>query len=190
MNTIHIWRASTDEDVRLVADMWIRCARRLADAGSDQWQYPLKTGNLEAAVSARSCWIASAPEGDLIGTITVDGIADPNLWQRSDRPDDALYLHRMITEPQHAGKAIGSALMDWAARRSAGYGRSWIRLDAWRTNTGLRDYYLRHAFDLVRTVKDPTGTGLCFQRPARFQLHRGPTVRETVTPATRPLRAS
>ena len=76
------------------------------------------------------------------------------------------------------GANVGAALIDWAARRAQSDGRKWIRLDAWRSNRGLWQYYLDRGFDLVRVVDDPSGSGACFQRDATVQLGRGPEVRE------------
>ena len=47
-------------------------------------------------------------------------------------------------------------------------GRKWLRLDAWRTNTALHDYYRRHGFADVSTISLPwRGSGALFQRPAQ-----------------------
>jgi GNAT superfamily N-acetyltransferase len=176
MNVVTVQRA-TDSDVDVVADMWVRAAASLARAGMDQWQYPVKIHNIRAAIDAGSCWLASAPAG-LIGTITLDQNADLAMWLPEDHPSEATYLHRMITEPAAKGAEVGSALIDWAARRAVDEGRKWLRLDAWRSNPGLRKYYADRGFELVRVVDDPTGSGACFQRDATVQLGRGPEIRE------------
>jgi GNAT superfamily N-acetyltransferase len=177
MDEVTVHRA-TPTDVDVVADMWIRAAAALAEAGLDQWQYPVKLHNIRAAIDAETCWLVSDPTGTVIGTITVDRNADPALWLPEDHPDEALYLHRMITEPAAKGVELGSALIDWAARRAVETGCKWIRLDAWRSNPGLWKYYANRGFELVRVVSDPSGSGACFQRNADIQLGRGPRIRE------------
>lgn len=162
----------------MVADMWVRAAALLAQTGTDQWQYPVKLHNIRAAINAGSCWLATDPTGALIGTITVDHNADPAMWFPEDHPADAIYLHRMITEPVAKGTEVGSALIDWAARRAVDQGRKWVRLDAWRSNPGLWKYYTERGFELVRVVDDPSGSGACFQRDATVQLGHGPEIRE------------
>lgn len=178
MTVITVRRAHDEGDIRTVTDMWVRAARRLADRGYDQWQYPVKIHNIRAAVAAGTCWLVNDPSEETAGTITVDDDAGTNLWHPSDNPTDALYLHRMITENGLAGIEAGSALMDWAARRATWQGKGWVRLDAWRTNPDLWHYYLKRGFEKVRIVNDPTGSGACFQRPSNIQLEYGPRVRE------------
>lgn len=180
MGTVSVSKAQGDADIRTVAEMWVRAAKRLADRGFDQWQYPVKTHNIRAAVNAGTCWLVRDSNFAIAGTITVDTNADSGLWYPSDNPSSALYLHRMIVEPNLAGAETGSALMDWVARRAAREGRRWIRLDAWRGNRGLRDYYSKRGFDVVRVVDDPTGSGACFQRSSDVQFGLGPDVVETV----------
>lgn len=178
MSTVMVRRA-TAASVDVVADMWVRAAAALARAGLDQWQYPVKMHNIRAAIDTGTCWLASDSSGAVVGTITVDQDADPALWLPEDYPADAFYLHRMITEPAAKGVDLGSALIDWSARRAVDAGCKWIRLDAWRSNPGLWKYYADRGFELVRVVSDPSGSGACFQRDATVQLGRGPAVRTT-----------
>lgn len=178
MNTVIVRRARGEQDVQTVAAMWNRASARLAARGLDQWQYPVKMHNIRSAVDAGSCWLALDAQGVTVGTITVDDSADPGLWFPDDNPNDALYLHRMVTESNAAGNNLGSALIDWAGRRAMAGGKSWVRLDAWRSNGGLRNYYVRQGFELVRVVADPSGSGACYQRPAGVQIGAGPTVVE------------
>ncbi|MBB4906354.1 GNAT family N-acetyltransferase [Actinophytocola algeriensis] len=176
MSTVTVRRA-TAASADVVADMWVRAAAALARAGLDQWQYPVKLHNIHAAIAAGTCWLASDSFGAIVGTITLDQDADPEMWPPEDRPADAFYLHRMITEPAAKGVELGSALIDWSARRAVEAGRKWIRLDAWRSNPGLWKYYADRGFELVRVVPHPSGSGACFQRDATIQLGHGPTVR-------------
>src|SRR5262245_51725302 len=108
---------ATHVHVELVADMWTRAADSLARRGMDQWQYPVKMTNIRAAIATKTCWLLTDPTTRPIGTITVDQCANAAMWFPEDHPDEALYLHRMITEPAVKGQEIGSALIDWAARR-------------------------------------------------------------------------
>jgi GNAT superfamily N-acetyltransferase len=103
--------------------------------------------------------------GILVGSITIDRFADPEFWSRNDAPEDALYLHRMIVDRQASGKNIGGTLIDWANGIAAREGKRWLRLDAWRTNARLHDYYRSQGFDLVRVVElSHRGSGALFQR--------------------------
>jgi GNAT superfamily N-acetyltransferase len=168
-------RVAQPTDIEVIAALWTRSADWLRSRGSDQWQYPVRRDNIARAIDQRTCWLAEL-DANPIATITVDERATPEFWYPSDDPDDALYVHRMVVDDSFRGRELGSALLDWAGRRTSAMQRRWLRLDAWRTNTQLHDYYLSRGFELVRLVDHPSGSGACFQRTAHIQLERGPAL--------------
>lgn len=108
MTPVNLRRAKTQADIDTVAAMWVRSAAWLRSKGSDQWQYPVKMTNIEAAVAADACWLAYR-DGTPIGTITLDTNAEPQYWTPEDEPNNALYIHRMVVEETGRGEEIGSA---------------------------------------------------------------------------------
>jgi GNAT superfamily N-acetyltransferase len=176
MEPLGLRQAITEDDIVQVANMWTRSAVRLQRRGLDQWQYPVKWENIRRTAADRTLWIVTTCDGRAIGTITVENKADP-YWLPSDNPDDALYVHRMVVDDGFRGCEIGSAVLDWAARRAQSAGKSWLRLDAWKSNPDLHKYYLDRGFTLVRVDDNPADpSGACFQRPASLQLNLGPDV--------------
>jgi GNAT superfamily N-acetyltransferase len=173
MSDIEIRRAEYN-DLGEVMALYRRTQQWLAAKGSDQWQP--KDGrndvllervrtNLSCSIERGECYVAL--RGDrVVGTITVDEFADPEFWRPTDDPGSALYLHRMIVDRSTAGAGVSDALLRLADDLAAKYGRPWLRLDAWRTNTPLHRYYQRQGFAHVRTVDLPhRGSGALFQRP-------------------------
>jgi GNAT superfamily N-acetyltransferase len=182
MDTVTIRRAQP-QDVPTIATIWTRASEQLGRQGLDQWQYPVRIGRIEEHVAAGTCWIVEAHPGHVIGTVTVDGFADPQLWQPSDEPNSASYVHRMVLTDEARGSDLGSAILDWAATRAAADGKRWLRLDAWTTNPGLHRYYLNRGFHHVRTVEGPQiVSGVLLQRDANLVLGRGPAVLEPSLP--------
>jgi GNAT superfamily N-acetyltransferase len=154
-------------DLGTVTGLWAEAATWLASRGIDQWQYPPHVDRIERSIAAGECWLAV--DGDPVGTITVDGHADPDFWTADDQPDAALYAHRMVVTREAAGAGLGAFMLDHATRLAAAAGKRWLRLDAWRGNTGLRDYYLSQGFELVRVVEAPgRRSGVLFQRPVAY----------------------
>lgn len=175
---VHVRQAMTEDDIVEVATLWNRSAAWLHSKGLDQWQYPVKWENIRRTVADGTCWLVAECDGRTVGTITVESTADP-YWLPTDDPDDALYIHRMVVDDGARGRELGSALLDWAARRTMKVGRSWLRLDAWKSNPALHKYYLDRGFSLVRIDDNPSDpSGACFQRHASVQLHLGPDVIE------------
>jgi ribosomal protein S18 acetylase RimI-like enzyme len=95
----------------------------------------------------------------------VDEHADPEFWTPDDRPEAALYVHRMAVSRSVAGAGAGGEMLDWAARRAAQADKKLLRLDAWKTNAGLHGYYRGQGFKMVRLVDLPhRQSGALFER--------------------------
>lgn len=169
-------RRALARDIDVVAELWLEAAKWLGERGYDQWQYPIKTYNIVAAVEAGHCWLFDE-NGQPVGTVTLDDNADLSLWSSEDRPDDALYLHRLVVRRSASAKNLGSAIVDWASLRAQAMGKAWLRLDAWSANADLHSYYESLGFRWVRTVEGAeVVSGVLFQRPAGHVLGRGPEI--------------
>jgi GNAT superfamily N-acetyltransferase len=172
-------RQAVEADATTVADLWLEAAGWLRERGTDQWQYPIKMYNIHNAIAARCCWIVERYDGEPIATVTIDEHADPQLWQPTDDPDQAIYLHRLVVRLDGRAQQVGAALLDWAGLRARSLGKTWLRLDAWTSNQQLHQYYLTHGFRLVRIIEAPeVVSGALFERPAGQVEGLGPVVIE------------
>lgn len=144
----------------------------LAEKGTDQWQpgaprNPRRDDDrgLSPALNRGEVYVVRDESNEVIGTLTLDGYADPEFWTEADDPASALYIHRMIVSRAAAGRDVGAAMLEWAAQETARRGRQKLRLDAWRTNESLHRYYERHGFAAVRVVDlSHRGSGALFER--------------------------
>jgi GNAT superfamily N-acetyltransferase len=172
-------RQARPGEEQAVVDLWTEAATWLASRGIDQWQYPPHLDRIERSIAAGECWLAvnehddaadvhddaANQHGRSVGTITVDRHADPDFWTPADQPDAALYAHRMVVRRDYAGAGLGHLMLDHAGGLARDAGKRWLRLDAWRDNPGLHDYYLRLGFRLVRVVEvEGRRSGALFQR--------------------------
>jgi ribosomal protein S18 acetylase RimI-like enzyme len=116
-----------------------------------------------------------------IATITIDEFADTDFWRPADEVRSALYVHRMAVSREYTGLGVGSAMLDWASTYAMARNRRYLRLDAWRSNLALREYYRDQHFTLVRICRrQDRGSGALFQRPTDLELHQGPTLNTPV----------
>ncbi|WP_199578108.1 GNAT family N-acetyltransferase [Streptomyces sp. CRB46] len=172
-------RQAGEQDLRTVVELWEHAASWLRDRGIDQWQYPPHEDRIRANISAGECWIVDMDQVP-VATITVDESADLDFWSEAEAAESALYVHRMVVRRDVAGLDLGSAMLDWASLRAADQGKTWLRLDAWRSNDGLQTYYSRRGFTHVRTVKaEGRSSGALFQRPAGQVRGLGPELRSS-----------
>lgn len=154
--------------LRRAAERWLR--ERGVEQWTDSWSdhaRKLIADNLAAGKT----WVITPDDNDgdvdqVVATVTLNG-PDRDFWDPTDDPDDASYLYKLIVARHTAGTGLGDAILNWASQRAADHGNRWLRIDVWRDNQALQDYYLRRGFNHVRTVhRDWRKSGALFQREA------------------------
>lgn len=159
------------EDAPAIRQLRAEAGEWLASLGSDQWSTPPHRGvtdnperGVDAAIERGEVFVLR-DDSHILATMTVDDYADPEFWTPEDNPADALYVHRMIVKRSASGANLGGLMLDFAADLARSAGKTWLRLDAWRSNLALQRYYLHKGFTHVRTVElAHRGSGALFQR--------------------------
>lgn len=177
-DTAYVIQQARPRDVPAVMGLLAEATRWLHEVKElDQWQGP--TDRREALVrrdvGVRAVWVVRHL-GHVVATLTVDHLADADFWRSTDRVRSALYVHRMaVAREAYAGIGLGASMLDWAAERVVRSGRRHLRLDAWRTNQALHDYYQRLGFEMLRDdLVEGRGSGALFERPASVRMRTGP----------------
>ncbi|MFE2970002.1 GNAT family N-acetyltransferase [Streptomyces sp. NPDC059340] len=150
--------------LRTEAEGWLR------DKGTDQWSDP-ETGERaiakwRASIDEGRAWVVIGEDDEVLATVS-RGPVDRDFWTDADHPESALYLYKLIVAREASGRQLGTRVIDWMSRLAALEGRAWVRIDTWRTNSGLHSYYKRLGFRHVRTEAPPhRRSGWLAQRPA------------------------
>jgi ribosomal protein S18 acetylase RimI-like enzyme len=154
--------------LRTYAETWLR------QAGISQWtDHSRGVAIIQAGIEAGDALVVSDPHGDTVASLTLGG-PDLDFWTDSDQLDAGLYLYKFMLGPTARGTGLAEALLDWACVQTSRRGKTWLRLDCWRTNTDLQNYYLRHGFTLVRIATAPRrSSGALMQRPATLRTYAG-----------------
>jgi len=170
-------RRAVRSDIAAILDLLAEVTRWLGRKGLDQWQHIGRRDiKVQTDVNIGTVFVVEH-HGCVVATITVDRWADADFWRREDNVTRALYVHRMAVTRTHSGIGLGAAMLDWAAARARGRGRSLLRLDAWATNGALHAYYEGLGFEHVRTeTVDGRGSGALFARPAAARGGLGPAL--------------
>jgi GNAT superfamily N-acetyltransferase len=157
-------RTARADELAVVEDLLTAASEWLASRGSDQWQFPPHRDRIVRSIDRGECFLA-VRDGAVVGTIAVDDLADAEFWTAEDKPDHALYIHRMAVSRQAAGQGVGAAMLEWAARHAVEAGKTMLRLDAWKDNFGLHRYYQDQGFRHLRTIDlQHRGSGALFER--------------------------
>ncbi|MEU5108210.1 GNAT family N-acetyltransferase [Streptomyces sp. NPDC021354] len=167
-------RPAREAELEAVTALWDQAATWLKHRGIDQWQYPAREARIAENIAAGECFLV-VDEEVAVATITLDQVADSDFWTEKEASEPALYVHRMVVRRDVSGYELGSAMLDWASERAQAQGLEWLRLDAWKENGELRDYYASRGFEHVRTVEaHGRFSGALFQRAAGQVRRLGP----------------
>ena len=151
-----IRRAQPDDVDRIVTLRRLRTAW-LQQRDTDQWSVGLTEdgfiSRVRDSIDDGDTWVIEH-DGAVVATMAADTWANADLWT-ADELRTALILHRMITDPEMAGRALGTQLLDHATEIARAAGRPWLRLDAWTTNKALHRYYEAQGFRHVRNADHP-----------------------------------
>ncbi|MEU3487353.1 GNAT family N-acetyltransferase [Streptomyces massasporeus] len=162
-------RPAAAEDVPALLTLRTEAEEWLRTKGTDQWSDP-ETGEKaikkwRASIDEGRAWVVVDERDEVLATVS-RGPVDRDFWRDADRPESALYLYKLIVAREASGRNLGTRVIDWMCRLAALEGRTWVRIDTWRTNTELHTYYERLGFRHVRT-EEPTHrrSGWLAQRP-------------------------
>ncbi|GGJ43787.1 GNAT family N-acetyltransferase [Streptomyces brasiliensis] len=163
-------RPAAAEDVPALLALRTEAERWLRTKGTDQWS-DAETGERaiakwRASIDEGRAWVVTDERDEVLATVS-RGPVDRDFWTDADHPETALYLYKLIVARKAAGRQLGIRVVDWMSRLAALEGRTWVRIDTWRTNLGLHAYYERLGFRHVRTEEPPhRRSGWLAQRPA------------------------
>ncbi|MFE5137863.1 GNAT family N-acetyltransferase [Streptomyces fagopyri] len=150
--------------LRTEAEGWLR------SKGTDQWSDP-ETGERaitkwRAGIDEGRAWVVVGEQDEVLATVS-RGPVDRDFWTDTDQPESALYLYKLIVSRRASGRCLGARIIDWMSRLAALEGRTWVRIDTWRTNAALHSFYEGLGFEHVRT-EEPAHrrSGWLAQRPA------------------------
>lgn len=122
----------------------LEAARWLEERGTPMWQLDELDPTRIAEDVARGMVGIAWCDGEAAGTVRFQ-LEDPLFWP--DLPDaGAGYVHRLAVLRRHAGGAVSTALLGWAAERARRAGRRVLRLDCERERRRLRAVYERFGF--------------------------------------------
>lgn len=78
-------------------------------------------------------------------TITFE---DKEIWGEKDK-NDAIYIHRICTNPMLRGNRYIDAIVEWAKKYAQQLGKQFVRLDTLGDNTKLIQHYTLAGFDFL-----------------------------------------
>ena len=101
--------------------------------------------------------------GDTLVGIFSICYTDKIVWRERDN-GQAVYLHRIVVNPQQKGKKLFGNVLAWARQHAEEKGLTHIRMDTWADNPTIIAYYQRFGFRIVDYYTTPDSEALPVQQ--------------------------
>lgn len=140
----------------------------LKSRGLPQWGRGFDDTRILPIIARGGTFLADSDgESQPVATITISADGDTDFWTAAELCEPAWYVTKMATSLRFQGHGLGGGMLRWAVDQAAQAGMTWVRLDVWRTNEGLQDWYRSQGWEYLRTVEAPgRNSGALFRRPA------------------------
>lgn len=154
-------------DLDACLELRIRAEEALAAAGITQWHDRAHGRQVISGwIHQGAMHVVTTPGGEVMACFALAG-ADPAFWTPAEAAQPALYMYKFIIRRDRLGSGLGELVLDWCSRRAADCGARWLRLDCWRTNIALHNYWLARGFRLLDIREHPVrNSGALFERDA------------------------
>ncbi len=75
--------------------------------------------------------------------------SDPMIWGEKSADDPAMYIHRIVTNPNFRGRGFVTSITKWSKEHARSKGLRYVRMDTWGDNQKLIDYYQANGFKFL-----------------------------------------
>ena len=120
----------------------------------DKTWLPFDKELLEKEIAEKRHWKIII-ENTIAGIFSI-AFSDPLIWKEKN-VDPAIYLHRIVTNPDFRGNKFVPQIVEWARSYAKLNGQRFVRMDTWGDNQKLIDYYINCGFNFLGLVV-PTKT--------------------------------
>jgi len=87
---------------------------------------------------------------------------DPFIWRDRDQ-NDAIYLHRIVVNPNFKGQQQFQKVLKWATQFPQRNNLEFVRMDTWADNKKIIDYYKSFGFEVIENYRTTNAAELPIQ---------------------------
>lgn len=136
---------SSIEDLKIIFELFDSAIAYQKRKGYELWpQFSREL--IETEIKEKRHW--KIMDGDTIVCIFSVMYNDPVIWVEKDK-NDAIYLHRITTNPAFKGKNMMGLIKEWATDHAKQNNKVYLRMDTWGNNEILRNYYINCGFNYI-----------------------------------------
>ncbi len=128
---------AVDDDLDVIFDLYAKAVEFQKQVFDKHW-LGFDSALVNTEIAEDRLW--KIVENGAITCIFSVAYADPMIWgERSGDP--AMYIHRIVTNPDFRGRAFVRVITEWAKTHARSKGLRYVRMDTWGDNKKLIDYY-------------------------------------------------
>lgn len=136
---------STPDDLATIMSLYDSAIEHQKKVFTKHWQ-PFDRQLIEREIKEERQW--KMVIDDQIVCIFAITNNDPIIWKEKDK-NPSLYLHRIVTHPDHRGNFFVKDIIAWALNFGREHGKQFIRMDTFGDNQKLIDYYVACGFNFL-----------------------------------------
>lgn len=156
------------KDLQEIFKLTQACSLDMQSQGIQQWDDTYPTIKLLEQDINSAAMFSLFESDELLGVIVMDDTQSSQYesieWKLLKEP--ILVVHRLAVAPQHQGKGLGLQLMQYAEEMGKSSGYQSIRLDAYKDNPKLQQFYLARGYIAAGEIdlEYTTGPFVCFEK--------------------------
>lgn len=162
------FRKSTLDEIEILFQIIKACAEKMRANGIHQWDetYP-SLDRIKQDISNQCMWTLWL-ENRIIGSMVMDEQQSDQYfalnWRYYESP--ILVVHRLAILPEFQGQGLGLKSMEFAEEYGRSMGYKSIRLDAFKENQGLQNFYKKLGYLEVGEIplEYTAGPFVCFEK--------------------------
>lgn len=137
------------EEIDTIIALTKSCGKHLRDNGIDQWDenYPDRE-SIQRDLETETLFTYRIAD-EIVGIVVLNEMQDEEYaeinWSTAES-DKNLVVHRLAVSPNHQGKGIARALMDFAENYAREMGYDAIRLDTFSQNPRNQRFYMNRGY--------------------------------------------
>ena len=140
---------STTEDLTSIFHLFDKTIEFYENNGYKVWDHIDKTVLVNEIENQHHYQILNVNE--ILGIFSIQ-YNDPFIWRNRDQ-NDAIYLHRIVINPNFKGQKQFEKILNWAKQLALQRDLKYIRMDTWADNDKLIDYYKSYGFKFIENYK-------------------------------------
>lgn len=147
---------TTKSDLETIFDLFEQAMELQEKNGYKVWDNIDKAG-LENDIETRLQY-KILRENEILCVFSIQ-FSDPLIWRQRDQ-NDAIYLHRIVANPEFKGQKQFEKVLNWAEQLAKQYNLKFVRMDTWADNKKIIDYYKSFGFEFIENFNTPNATEL------------------------------